>query len=516
MTIRRCDGVLKTERNNPARRRGSYTLAMKRLIVLFLFSIVPGPVSTVSGATTERVVLFHFSDYHSHAVPSFQEGEVDRGGIARTIGYLRRQKLKGGAFVFSGGDMLNRGAPAWSDKYGCIEWPWLNGIVDAMAFGNHDSDFGAEAFARCQKQISYPILGANLLDKDGRAIFRVGEKPYVVLTSGSIRIGVIALAGSDFLKLMPQDSRPPGMISVGERIQFARTLVRSLREEEKVHAVIVIGHAHRQEDVDLARSVPGIDLIFGTHSHIKEPLHRIEGTSTYMISPFQYLSHVSAVELSFQEGKLTGVEGKLVPMDRRIRPDPAIAKKVKELQRALESDPEYRELFEVIGSLPTPLLLEDQLTSQTPLGQFVMNVVRRAAGADVALSTTSSFRHPLAAGPVKLEDLRAALPYPNRILVYSVTGADLKRLVALSQSKRQSDSFAQFDGGMTKDGRLRIERDGKYQPVVDDRRYRVATTDYLARVADGYRDFFETFEAVDTGLEVRDEVRKKLANGKRQ
>jgi len=483
----------------------------RTLFVLFLFSVAP-----VYGAT-ERIVLLHFADYHSHAVPSFQEGQADRGGIARAIGFLNREKSGGRTLVFGGGDMLSRGTPAWSEKYGCIEWPWLNGIVDAMAFGNHDADFGADPFRRCQEQIRYPILGANILGDDAQPIFRTRGKPYAVLTAGKIRLGVIALAGSDFEKLMRPEIRPAGMVSVGDRVSTARALVRTLREEEKVGAVIVIGHAHREEDIMLARSVPGIDLIFGSHSHIKEPLHKIEGTSTYMISPYQYLAYVSRVVLSFRSGGLSGIEGTLVPMDGSIRPDRRAARKVAELQRALKADPKYRELFEVIGSLPAPLLLDDQLTAQTKLGEFVMGVVREAAGADVALSTTSSFRHPLPAGPVALEDLRAALPYPNRILVYSIKGGDLRRLVALAESKRETDSFAQFSGIATKNGALLVKSDGLYQPMQDERIYRVATTDYLARVADGYREFFTPFEGTDTGLEVREEVRKRIQRpGNRQ
>lgn len=428
------------------------------------------------------------------------------------VGFLKREKSRGRALVFNGGDMLNRGTPAWSEKYGCIEWPWFNGIVDAMAFGNHDADYGPDAFGRCQEQIAYPILGANILGEDGRPIFRAGDKPFAVLSAGTMRIGVMALAGSDFEKLMRPEIRPAGMVSVSDRISTAHILVRTLREQEKVNAVIVIGHAHREEDLALARAVPGIDLIFGSHSHIREPLHKIAGTSTYMISPSQYMAHVSRVQLSFRNGLLTGVTGKLVPMDRRIRPDAGIDARVKKLQRTLESDPKYRQLFEVIGTLPSPLLLDDALISQTSLGMYVMNVVRRAARADVALSTSSSFRHPLPAGPVLLEDLRAALPYPNRILVYAMQGADLRRLVALSESKRHSDSFAQYGGIMTRNGQLLVDRDGTFEPVLDQRVYRVATTDYMARVANGYRDFFKPREPEDSGLEVRDEVRKTIGN----
>ena len=42
--------------------------------------------------------------------------------------------------------MINQGSPSWSDKYRCAEWPWLNGIVDAMALGNHDFDYGVNVF----------------------------------------------------------------------------------------------------------------------------------------------------------------------------------------------------------------------------------------------------------------------------------------------------------------------------------------------------------------------------------
>src|SRR5258706_12788885 len=110
-------------------------------------------MSTVLAATL--VTLLHFSDYHSHALPFYSEDHLEQGGIARAVRYLRTQK-KHGALVFSGGDMINKGSPSWSDKYECAEWPWLNGIVDAMAFGNHDADYGREQYERCAKPVPYP------------------------------------------------------------------------------------------------------------------------------------------------------------------------------------------------------------------------------------------------------------------------------------------------------------------------------------------------------------------------
>src|SRR5688572_20459854 len=123
-----------------------------RTVLLLLLMAMP-----MSAETT--ITLLHFSDYHSHALPFYTE-QGERGGIARAIRYLAQEKQRD-ALVFNGGDTINKGSPAWSDKYGCAEWPWWNGIVDAMAFGNHDADYGFEALGHCRETVTYPILSAN-------------------------------------------------------------------------------------------------------------------------------------------------------------------------------------------------------------------------------------------------------------------------------------------------------------------------------------------------------------------
>jgi len=273
---------------------------MRRLLLLLAFTL---PVHAAA-----RVTLLHFSDYHSHALPFYTE-EGTRGGIARAIGYLARAK-KDGALVFSGGDMLNKGAPAWSDKYGCAEWPWLNGIVDAMAFGNHDPDYGADAFAACRAAVRYPILGANVTTPAGPL------RPYVVLKKSGLRIGVFAVAGSDF----PQLVKTPGF-SFGDPVEAARRTVTALREKEHVDAVIMIGHEHLEADNRLAAAVPGIDVIFGTHSHLKRPFTQIPGTSTWSISPSQYLTYISRIDLTITDHRVTAVRGELVPVDEYLPAD---------------------------------------------------------------------------------------------------------------------------------------------------------------------------------------------------
>ena len=433
------------------------------LFVLLLLLAVPG-----SAATT--VTLLHFSDYHSHALPFYSEDRANQGGIARAIGYMKRHK-RAGALVFSGGDMMNKGAPAWSDKFQCAEWAWFNGVVDAMAFGNHDADYGFEGFERCRKAITYPILSANV----------PGFAKYRVFDVRGIRIGVFAIAGPDFPALVKIPE-----ISFEDRVEAARQTVGVLRNEEKVNAVVLIGHEHSQDDYALARAVPGIDLIFGTHSHHKQELTRIDGTDAWFISPFQYLAYISKADLSFDERrKLTDVRGELVRVDSSLPADRSIVRRVSKMQQELERDPKYRALFEPFATLKRAISVDE-------VAKLGVAVMRKATNARIALSTISSFRQALPPGPIDLETLRAALPYDNEIVVADLKGEEVLKLYEYVQSRRGTDAFAV------------IESDSLISP---DKTYRVATTDYLAGSA-GYRDYFSSVQR--TGLRVREEVRKCL------
>jgi 5'-nucleotidase len=445
-------------------------------LLFVLFFICGAAFTPAAGfARTTRVILLHFSDYHSHALPFYSEGREAQGGIARAIGYLRREKQQG-ALVVSGGDMINKGSPAWSDKYRCAEWPWFDGVVDAMALGNHEPDYGIAAMQSCLSSIHFPVLSANTEGFHASQVFVVK----------GIRVGVFAIAGSDFKTLVKEPA-----LHFGDPVAAARIAVRDLRETQHADVVVMIGHEHLDDDFALARAVPGIDIIFGSHSHLKRELMLIEGTSTWFISPFQYLAYISRVELVFQGHKIASINGHLVPVDARMPADKAIAGKVETMQRDLEHDPQYAPLFETIGTLAKPISV-DELAARS------VGIMREAAHADVALSTASSFRQALGRGRVTLEALRAAMPYDNEILVYEMRGDAVEKLLAYGHSLEGGDSYAIVSRATS------IERE---------KMYRVATTDYLAKVAVGYRDFFVGLTPEQPGLHVREEVKKRLASG---
>jgi 5'-nucleotidase len=298
--------------------------------------------------------------------------------------------------------------------------------------------------------------------------------------------------------------------------------VRRLRGDEHVAAVVMIGHQTRDEDAALARAVPGIDLILGSHSHLAVPLGRVPGTATSYVSPYQYLAYVSEVRLRFEAGALASMEGGLVRFDASRPEDPRTRAAVAELQAQLER--QRPERFAVITRLERPLSDAGVTQGECEIGNWAADRLRAAAGAHAFFSTASSFRAALPPGVVRLEDFLAALPYTNEVVSAEMTGAQLQAVLDLVASRRGTDGFSQASGV-----RYRIEN-GRARDVVVLRnpaapglglvplepaaRYRVATTDYQARVAAGYRELFAAAGApAATGLDVHRVLIERLRAG---
>jgi len=475
-------------------------------------------VSSVFAQQDSTITVLHFSDYHSHAVPFYSEGEQDAAGVARAIAYIKTYADDPSTLIFSGGDMINRGSPAWSDKYQCVEWSWFNGLVNVMAYGNHDSDYGAEVFAQCQSQIDYPILSSNVLDVDGQPLFQRDGKTYEVFDVGGIKIGVFAVAGSDYERLVKPDTMPATDVTFADRIETAQEVVKALREKEQVDAVILIGHALYEDDVALAQAVPGIDLIFGTHSHRKEKLTPIPDTNTVIISPSQYLTYISKVELTFSDGVLAEINGELVKMSSDLPEDPEVKQEVTQMQADLEADPDYAHLYQPIGETTIELSTEGQFTGESLLGNLIMDIVRDAAEAHMSIFVASGFRQPIPPGVILEEDLLTAMPYKNAVFVYDMTGAQLQALLDFSVSRTGSDFFSQVSGvrftieeGGAADIQVLVDptdHSAGYGPLDLSKTYQVATSNFQGLYAGGYKDIFAQVTYVETGLDVWDVVRE--------
>ena len=480
---------------------------LKPLIIIIFFVLLSTMLLAVSNG---KVDLYHFSDYHSHAISFYSEGDHDIGGISRIMWYLQEIKKTDDNLVFNGGDMVNIGTPAWSDKYQHIEMYWINNLIDAMAYGNHEGDYGREAFNNVVENVTYPVLCSNAVDENNEPIYVYDGKTHLTFERNGIKVGVFALAGTDFRDLVDPEDRPIENCAFIDRAKVATKVIEKM-QNENCDLIVLIGHALEEEDIELAQSVDGIDIIFGTHSHLKKGLFKIEGTDTYMISPYQYGTYFSHVSVNFNEEGNKLVNGELIKMDEYIPKDPFILSKVKELQEKLEADPEYAHLFEVIGSAANEISSENGNIMDTRLGNLVADLMRKSTDSNCALSTASSFRASIPPGELNYEGLKNAIPYPNIIYTYEITGKQVMDLIEMSVSKAGTDLFSQISGlkikynddGLVSAKILSDPEGNNYEKIDKDKTYQVATSNYQGLYAGGYSGIFKQAEYHDTGIDIQ-------------
>ncbi len=490
--------------------------ALAAVLLLVSLACTAQPVAAPAPAHETTLVLIHFADYHSHAIPFYSEGKPAQGGLARTIDYLKKQRSANpNTIVLNGGDTMNAGTPAWSDKFQCAEWPMFNGIVDALAVGNHEFDYGYDAFTKCVGTVKYPVLSANLVSaSDQKPVLAPEGKPYVVKSVGGVKVGIFSVAGPDFPRLVNKNNLTPA-VTFADQIPVAQRTVAALRNDEHVDVVVFFGHEDRDADIAMAKQVGGIDLILGSHSHLKADLQKIEGTQTYFISPFQYLTYLSRVELTVAGNMVTAATGKLVKMDESAPEDPETKATIERMQKDLKADPKYAAKFQTIGTAGVELSVDNVDKGESVLGNWVMDSLRTRVKAQAAFSTASSFRATIPPGPIRREDYLTALPYKNIVLVNDLTGAQVQQLLELSATKLGTDNFSatsglryKISGGKVSD--VQILSDGAneasgFAPLDPSKTYQVATTDFQAKIAAGYKDIFgKAAKTNDTGLVVND------------
>ncbi|NOK63975.1 MAG: bifunctional metallophosphatase/5*-nucleotidase [Chloroflexi bacterium AL-W] len=335
-------------------------------------------------------------------------------------------------------------------------------------------------------------------------------------------MGYLGLAGSDFDRLVPTQHRPTPAARFVDRVEIAQHIVSTLQTQEHIHAIVLIGHSTRADDMALAQTVPGIDIIFGSHSHIKEELHLIPGTQTYIISPFQYLMYISKLQLTFVDGQLSQVDGGLIPMGNNLPEDVQVASEIARMQHDLTQDNRFTVLFEPLGRSTMELALDGIMTEESLLGNFVVDVVRSTSQAHMALMTANSFRAPLPPGNLHEQHLQAALPYDNQIVLYTLRGEQILALLNYSIDCIGSDSFSQVSGVRVTVDQQKLacvqiminptDDTAGYELLIPTKQYQVAVTDFQAWMVDGYRDIFAGAPYVTTQQDIRDEVRLFIQN----
>ncbi|MBC7219947.1 5'-nucleotidase C-terminal domain-containing protein [Candidatus Bipolaricaulota bacterium] len=131
----------------------------------------------------------------------------------------------------------------------------------AMTLGNHEFNEGPSGLAEFAEAVSFPLLCANF-DFTEDPLLAGKILPYVIVEVGGGRVGIIGLTTAS----TAWSSNPGPNIVIADPITAARQAVDEL-SALGVNAIIALTHLGWEEDLELARSVTGIDIVIGGHSH---------------------------------------------------------------------------------------------------------------------------------------------------------------------------------------------------------------------------------------------------------
>ena len=460
-------------------------------------------LSFTAFAAQVQVTVLHTNDLHGHAagfVADTKVGEI--GGLARIetlINEIRAEQPN--VILLDGGDCLH-GTNEINVSKGMNMVALMSGMgYDAMVPGNHDFNYGYKQLLNLANVASFDILSANVL-KDGENILQ----PYTLIEKGGYKFAIIGLSTQD-TPIVTHPNNVQGLV-FADPIATAKAMVAKAKAD--ANFVIVLSHLGYEVDKTLAQNVPGIDLIVGGHSHtVLDKPTTVNGIN--IVQDGEWGKNLGRVDLTIEDGKITAINGKLIPVGNKVAKNVAVETVVNVYKAKLAET-----MNVVIGSSDVDLMGDrgQVRTRETNLADLIIDVMREATKADLAVTNGGGIRASIAKGDITVGSVYTVLPFDNTLVVMQFTGAQIRAALELSVSKYPAENggFLQVSGlKFTFDpskpaGQRIVEVTANGQPLDPNKTYVVATNDFTAVGGDGYTMFKDGKVLFQSGLYLRDVV----------
>lgn len=419
-----------------------------------------------------KITILYWNDFHAQVYPypsSEKQGALLVSGSANFAGYLDSLKaLEPNVILICAGDEFT-GDPLSSVTYGKAQIEILNlEKPDAFELGNHEFDYGADNLTKDLETATFPVICANLIHKEtGKPLV----KPYVMLTSGKLRIALIGLMAESVQKWLKEG----GELQVVDAESTLSYYMRVLNDSSDIQ--VLVSHMGIQADKNIAKKIKGLELIIGGHSHttIFKPI-RIN--KTLICQAGSNGKYVGKLDLFLDsKGKVLSYQNRLVEtFVDKVQPDTLVKNKIEELEKSLNMN-----LDEKIGELETPWIRNDE--GESNIGDFLADAMRSYAGADVAFTNSGGIRKNLKAGPVTVRDIWEIAPFSDRLALVELTGEQL--LNVLEKNCRKDIDLLQVSGvrysfaPQRPYGERVIEAEVNAEKIMPYKRYKVVINDYI-------------------------------------
>lgn len=253
---------------------------MKRYLVLYSFCFF----LVVGLQAQQKLVILHTNDTHSQIEPTAPNAgkNADMGGYARRLGVINQIRAEEEHVVLVDAGDFSQGTPYYNFFSGRLEVMGYNLMqYDAVTLGNHEFDNGMDSLAAILKLATFPIVSSNYETKG--SLIHAFVKPYVVVKSGNLRIGIMGLGIEPAGLIM--ENHYQGIV-FKDPLETAKRISEHLKKKERCDVVICLSHlgynpeSDKMNDIVIASETNYIDVIVGGHSHTmleNEKVSNLEG-----------------------------------------------------------------------------------------------------------------------------------------------------------------------------------------------------------------------------------------------
>jgi 2',3'-cyclic-nucleotide 2'-phosphodiesterase/3'-nucleotidase len=427
-----------------------YAMTKKQFLILVLISIS----LTMTAKTTTKTIrlkVIETSDVHGHFFPyDFMEMKPLKGTLVRANSYINRQRSIYGdnLLLIDNGDIL-QGQPCvyWSNYVMPEDENLAASVInymryDAETVGNHDIEPGHKVYDKWIREVRCPLLGANIVKeecKNGKAspksIYK-GLKPYSVHYKDGVKICIIGLLTPTIPSWL-NHSIWKG-IEFEEMVSCARKWVKYIQDYEKPDLLfglfhsgldggIVTDNCAENATADVAREVPGFDVIFFGHDHQvhKEWIVNKNGQNVLCLDPSCYVKNVAEaeIELTYTNGKLSKkvIEGHIVNvLDEEVDTD-----MLNHFQPQIDAVKSY--VSQKIGRFESPIYTRESFFGNSAFTDLIHNLQLQITNADISFNAPLSFNTTINAGVVTMADMFKLYRFENLLFVLRMTGEEIRK-----------------------------------------------------------------------------------------
>ncbi|GAK68789.1 putative 5'-nucleotidase [Agrobacterium rubi TR3 = NBRC 13261] len=514
---------------------------MNRILRFGLMTASVVALSAGAALADYQLNILHINDLHSRieAINKFDStcstAEADKkecfGGIARVKSAIDARRTELGAnaniLVLDAGDQFQGSLFYTQYKSGPVA-EFMNGIgFDAMAIGNHEFDDGPAELLKLINAVKFPIISGNTKIADGSEL-KDKFKGYIIKEMGGQKVAVLSVLATD----TNETSSPGDKVTFENEIEYLKGAVKEI-QDQGVNKIVVLSHVGYVKDQEIARSVDGIDVIVGGHSHtllsstdpkaagpyptlVKDP----SGVDVPIVTAYAYSKYLGDLTVTFDDnGVVKSTSGAPKLLDASVTPDEAFTKRVAELAAPLEEMKQKE-----IGTSEAPIdgAREVCRVKECTMGNLVSDALLdrvKDQGITIAIQNGGGLRASIDAGPVTMGEVLTVLPFQNSIATFQIKGVDLVAALenGASQIEEGAGRFVQtaglkysFDRSKPAGSRIvsvEVKEGDGFVKLDPEKTYGVVTNNYTRTGGDGFKTFAtKAINPYDFGPSLEDAV----------